>query len=242
MEPIVNFFSKDTSQAANLIGHSLFLLFNTINVSYLVLVQWFALKQLHKSTLLQLALAGCFLQGISCTSSVARWNVGDPTSAHFGIPSAIFGILGQTLCNMAYIALWFHRTEQQTLKMLGWTFFSVLGGALAVITYVKWDYTGASFMYLILYGLSSSIWHIVSVWRFRGEHKDGKVSISESTASSSSISRILAVAIFLEALALCLEKFTTSVFPYIGSGIHYSSTVLVMVYASGIDHTYRIIA
>jgi len=237
---IVNFFSTDAEgsdllRAGMLIGHAFFLLFNVINVSYLALVQWYALRQLNKSTLLQLALAGCFLQQFSCIASVARWNEGDPHSAHFGMPSAIFGILSHAPCDMAYLFLWFHRTEQQTLIKIGCAFFALLNAVLVTVTYTKWDYSGSSFKYLIMYGLTSTLWHIVAVWRFRGEHNDGKVRISESTASSSSISRILLLAIFMDFFALCLEAKAPPAFGNGAPGLHYSSTILVMVFASGMD-------
>lgn len=242
MPPIVNFFSKDdpegsdTYVAAFVMGHSLFLLFNIINASFLVLVQWFALGQLNRgNTLLKLTFAGCFLQQFSCISSVSRWNTGDPYGALYGIPSAVFGILAHVPCDMAYLYLWFHRREQHLYVRCGCGSLLVLGVVLAGLTIVKWDETAKGFAFLIMYGMVSTVWHIAAVLRFRSSHANGKVRISESIASHDSIQKILALAILLDFGAVLIEGMGAPVFSNGAPGIHYSATILVMVYASRMD-------
>jgi len=233
---IVSFFSDDeegTSQflAANMIGHSLFLLFNVINATYLILVQGFGLGRLQKDTLLKLTLAGCLLQHGSCIASITRWNLGTPHAAQYGIPSAVFGIVAHVPCDMVYFFLAFHRAGQAGIVKAGCAALTVLGVLLSVLTYTNWDDSTESFKYLLMYGPISTLWHIFAVWKHRSDRAKGEVDGVMAGPEEDSVSKILLTAILIDVVAIGLEGGAPKVFSNGAPGMHFCATLLVAIFA-----------
>lgn len=233
--PVVYFTSEaeegtDPYTAAYVLGHTIFFMFNVIHVVYFLSVQGYALGNLGKNKLFQLTALGCFIQLGSCYSSVSRWNTGDPHGFRYGVPSAICGIMAHVPEDMVYVFLMFYKNDQPAKVKIGCGLILAWGVLLSFLSYTNWDYTGASFKYLLGYGPLSTLFHLIVTFRFRSALNKGEVS---TEGDSDEASKVLLVAILLDVAAVAMEMAAPPVFQNGAPGIHYSATILTVMYVSG---------
>jgi len=234
---IVEFFENppDGSEfqaTGYVVAHSLFLLYNVLNVAFLLIVQWFALGRLQRSNVLKLTFLGCFLQQFSCISSVTRWNIGDPVGI-FGIFSASFGIAAKVPLDIAYIYVYFNKGYRKAL-LKGSVFFIILGISLLVATLVNWETD--HFEYLTMDTVASTIWHIVAVLKCRTAFMNGDISIRESIITADSMSKLLLVVPLLDVFSLLFHILgAPDFFGVASAGIPFTSGVLLFVYLGRMD-------
>jgi len=234
---VVDFFDHDPpagtalQATANVIGHALFLLVNVLNIAFLLIVQWLILGRLQRSNVLKLTLLGCFFQACSCTSSVIRWNIGDP-SGPLGIVSCLSGIAAHIPIDIAFIYVFFNR-GYATALLKGSVFFIIVGTSLLVLTYVKFETD--SFKYLTGYHPISVLWHVVAAFKLRSAYKNGVVSISESIISADSMSKLLLVVPLLDIVAFLLNAVAPPALAQPLTGVMYMNAVLLLVYVGRMD-------
>jgi len=232
--PIDYFGKPEDEAAAMVVAHSLFLLFNVINVSYLVLVQWFALGNLKGSSVLKLTLAGCFLQQLSCIPSIIRWNTEDPYGI-WGYPSACFSAFSRVPIDIAMLYVCFNKDYKSALKK-GTVVWVLFGTVLAVLTIKNWDGTSKSFSIVKLYGPIDVLYRLVSAWRLRSAHDKGHVSNSDPNVSPDQMGNIIVLYMILEFTTLIVEAGVVGTLLKISaSGIHFSAALLLMLYVNKMD-------
>jgi len=231
----IDFFGKPEDQAAVMVvGHSIFLLFNVINVAYLVLVQWFALGKLKGSSVLKLMLAGCLLQQFSCIPSIVRWNTQDPYGI-WGYPSACFSVFSRVPIDIAMLYVCFNKDYKSVLKTgtIIWVLFGII---LAVLSIKNWDGTSKSFSVAMMYGPIDSLYRLVSAWRLRNAHGEGHVSNSDPTVSPQQMGNIIILYMILEGVTFIVEAGVVgTLFKIAVSGVHFSAALLLMLYVDKMD-------
>jgi hypothetical protein len=86
-------------------SHFGFFMFNFINVSYLLFIEGYALRNIDrgsgKNFLHLLCLIGCAYQICSCITSMTRLNLNDEFNSFWANGGTIFGNMGFALCNSA---------------------------------------------------------------------------------------------------------------------------------------------
>jgi len=232
-EPLVGSVEEATGKV---IGHSLFLLINVLNVSFLLIVQWLILGRLHRSNVLKLTLLGCFCQVISCIFSIIKWNIGDPIGP-LGVAGTFAGIAAHIPIDIAFIYAFFYK-GYSTALVRGSVFFIIVGISLVTVTYVNWDVgVGETpFKYLKMYHLVSVTWRLVTEFRLLSAFKNGDVSISESIISADSMSKLLLVVPVLDIASVLCNALGSAVFKLPAIGIGFMSAVLLFVYVGKMDH------
>ena len=237
--PILNFFTHkddypygtDDRNVVFLIGHLGFWFFNFLNVSYLILFEWFAFGRLRKNRLSQLSLLASFTQMISCCSSIYRYNTNDEYGfwGHF---STIVGLIAYTVFNIAFIYLCFHRNDPKFIG-IGGAFCAVVGIACFVLGYIKWE--EAPFVYFRIFIGVSTVWHIVAMNIGLNAHRNGVIQIDASIISSDNMNNTFVVCILLDVVALIIALTGLPVFTYALTGMTFTSMTILMVFVGRMD-------
>ena len=227
MTDLVDFLSD--SYTAYMISHCGFWLFNALNCSYLIVFEWFVFQRLPKNYLSKLALLACFIQSLSCISSIHRYNINDPYGlyAHVGV---VTGLLALVFMNMGFFYL--HFKGQHILT--GWMIMTILPIIDCVFSFVYWGQVEYFFYFKSYFGLSM-VYQLVVIITANIHHKNGAIAISDSILSSETMSKVLVANLGLHIVAFAMQATGIPIFKYPGTGLAFMNFNILMLYAGRMD-------
>lgn len=216
------------------VSHFGFFMLNFINVSYLVLVEGIALRNLGKNFLHKMCLAGCALQICSCFTSMWRENINDEFSKLYANGGTFFSNFGFALCNSAVSVVWFHASKNRikwwTITTIGWLLFHNVD---SVISYMTWDEKHFwAFRPMVVIATVNQT--IAMIYCFI-QVKKGAIVVNPDAASKEQFERICLAMIAANATALGLASLSMPMFRYPQSGWIYTTCVVFCKFAGQMD-------
>eukprot|EP00593_Proboscia_inermis_P003418 CAMPEP_0171299628 /NCGR_PEP_ID=MMETSP0816-20121228/8467_1 /TAXON_ID=420281 /ORGANISM="Proboscia inermis, Strain CCAP1064/1" /LENGTH=279 /DNA_ID=CAMNT_0011775579 /DNA_START=104 /DNA_END=943 /DNA_ORIENTATION=+ len=216
------------------VAHFGFFMLNFINVSYLVLVEGIALRNLGKNFLHKMCLAGCALQICSCFTSMWRENINDEYNAFWSGGGTFFSNFGFALCSSAVSVVWFHASKNRikwwTITAIGWLLFHNVN---SVISYMQWDekHFGPFRPMVVIAALYQSI---VMIYCFV-QVKKGAIVVNPEAASKDQFERICLTMIAANVVAIGLTLLNMPMFKYPQTGWIYCTCVVFCKFAGQMD-------
>lgn len=238
--PITNYLSTmsepEGSKDRNAIffaGHIGFLLFNIINVGYIIFFDGIALRRLKDNLLTKITLVACVFQICSCSTSIRRYNNND----EFGIDGKIgvaTGLVAYFFGNIVYMHVCFPKTYKKVLPF-GVIFLTVLSIAIMKLMLRNWDDEPRPFFFKH-YVAGSSVFHVISNFSCMRAHQKGEISIDENILRKDQLNRVFGVCMFLELVSVVLSHLLKSpIEVYPDTGATYSLMVIIAGYVGRMD-------
>jgi len=221
------------------LGHYGFLLFNVLNVTYVVLFEGYALGNLRKNFMLQLATVACFSQSVSCYSSLVRYNINDEHSwwREFGTVTSCcaFSFFGATALGMLVLCL---ADDTSDCGRTWWRIGSVAWALAAIGTclYNILNYDPDNFPLFKYFVFASNVLMVISlgvmVYTLRNKNK---ILVYEGL-SNDALVRIYSVLLGLGIVVLLLPGITGApIFQFPCTGFNFSVLVIASKFA-GVLH------
>jgi len=241
----VNFLAKeddldvgsDDRNMNFMLSHFGFLLFNVMNVAYLLLIEGYALGKLQTNVLSKIALVGCACQVLSCITSIHRFNINDEYGRPIGIESAFFGLLAYFFMNSAVTHLYLHGFSN---RLTLWKIGTVAWFALSLFAFVmgrnNWDDSDQPFRYFRYIVASSKIFWAGGVGYTSYSLKKGTINIDPSSImSTDSMVKVFNVLTCGTALSFAMMTFLGPIFTYPPTGLCYTCIVIAMKFGGEMD-------
>lgn len=233
-----------------LLGHSGFLMFNLINIFYILVFHGYVLRRLKNNFLMKMALLACIVQVFSCLCSIHRYNINDEFGlwAHY---SNAFGLSAFAILNFIILHIFLNANRNkyfhfnpfdmelfEKLKVgyvtVGATIWTALAMAAWTIGRINWEMEDFKF-FRIYISLSTAHQLLSYILVLRAVHK-GKVGLPEDFPVSNEIlKRVLISAIGLVLLAIGGASTAMPVFQYPATGLTYTVMVIVVSFVGEMD-------
>jgi len=252
--PYFHWFTKDTDDSLpyetaefnterNIyfyLAHYGFLLFNVLNVTYIVLFEGYALGNLRKNFMLQLATVGCFSQILSCISSLVRYNINDEYSwlGKFGIASGAFAFSFVAAAAMHMLVLCLADVNSDCGRKW-WRIGSVAWALFGIVTFflmINENWGHNPIPYFRGFVVASNALMVISlgvmIYTLRNKNK---ILVYEGL-SNDALVRIYSVLLVLGIVMLALQYITKApIFQFPCTGFNYSVLVIASKFA-GVMH------
>jgi len=214
-------------------GHIGFLLFNVINVGYIIFFEGIALRRLKSNLLTKIALIACIMQAWSCVTSIRRYNINEEYNfdGKLGVGTGLVSFFFE---NLTYLYICFHKNYKKVLPF-GVIFLIALNTATMMLMLRDWDNVPRPIFYKA-YVAGSSIFHMISNFSCMRAHQKGVINIDENILKKDQTNRVFGVCIFLELVITVLAgllKLPIQVYP--GTGATFSLMVIVAGYVGRMD-------
>lgn len=243
MEPYINIFDTGGDDDANYdlklgsdsrainfaASHFGFFMFNFINVSYLLFIEGYALRNIGmnagKNFLHLLCLIGCSCQICSCITSMTRYDINDEFNPFWANGGTIFSNMGFALCNSAVSVVWFVNSDNRNRKWLITTiFFIVVHNINSVISYMLWDEKHfAPFRPMVAF---SAVYQTFIIGFTIYLIKKGSINVKPAVASKDQFIRLCQVLVAINILSLALTQLHMPMFLYPETGWIYATCVV----------------
>ena len=202
-------------------SHFGFFMFNFINVSYLLFVEGYALRNIGrghgKNFLHMLCLIGCACQMCSCITSMTRYNINDEFNSFWANGGTGFSNMGFALCNSAVSVVWFANSDNRNKYwLITGIFWIVAHNVNSVYSYTKWDEEHFNpFRPMVVI---SAVYQTIAMGYCLFSIKNGSISVNPAVASKDQFSRLcqILIGINVVGLVLCLQKMPMFIYPETG--------------------------
>ena len=211
-------------------GHIIFFTCNFLNVFYMVLIQGLALRNLFKSRLLQLTLVGCFLQMMSCMTSLTRLSMNDEYSG-WGKAGSALSYVGYNFMNYSCSYVIF---KSNTKPILITTSVGTLIAIVAfVLEQITWDET--NFLYFRIFVGITTFFQCVSMYFGYHHLKKETISTDPSIISNDAMKRLFLVLFATDVLCIAtmFSKLPYLLYPF--TGVSYIVVVVMATYVSKME-------
>jgi len=202
-------------------AHFGFFMINFINVSYLLFIEGYALRNIGrgagKNFLHLLCLLGCSCQICSCITSMTRENINDEFNSFWANGGTIFSNMGFALCNSAISVVWFANSDNRNRNwLITAIIWIVVHNVDSVYSYMKWD--EEHFTPFRPFVIISAVYQTVAIGFTLYSINKGSISVNPAVASKDQFARLcqLLIAINFVALALCTLKKPMFLYPETG--------------------------
>lgn len=223
-----------------LLGHSGFLLFNLINVFYVLVVHGYVLRRLQKNFLMKMALVACTVQVFSCLCSIHRYNINDEFGlwAHY---SNAFGLTAFAILNCIILHVFLNANRHNYFHKLkvgyvtvGATLWIALAMAAWTVGRIHWE--TEDFKFFRIYISLSTAHQLFSYILVLRAFSKGTVGLPQDfPVSNQMVQRVLLSAIFLVLLAIGGAASAMPVFQYPATGLTYTVMVMVVSFVGEMD-------
>lgn len=237
--PIVDFLSTMSTpygKDRNTIfftAHIGFLVFNIVNVLYLLFFEGIALGRLMKNHLSKLAFIACSFQIWSCVTSIRRYNIDEEYNVD-GQVGVATGLVAFFFSNVVYLYVCFHKNYRKVVPF-GVILFMAFEAVIFKLMMVHWDDKPRPTFFKINVA-GSSLFHIISNVSCMRAVQNGEISIDPSILSKNQLSRVFGVVIFLElAITVCVGVLQLPIQVYPGTGATFSLMVIIAGYVGRMD-------
>jgi len=219
-------------------AHFGFFMFNFINVSYLLFIEGYALRNIGrgagKNFLHLLCLFGCAFQVCSCITSMTRYNINDEFNSFWANGGTISGNMGFAMCNCAVSVVWFANSDKRSKYwLLTAIAFLVVHNVNSVLSYMFWEKLHfLTFRPMVgvsaLYQIAAMIYCLYSI-------KKGSIHVNPKVASKDQFARICQVLIVINVLASFLTSREMPMFLYPETGWIYTTCVVFCKFLGQMD-------
>lgn len=220
-------------------SHFGFFMINFINVSYLLLIEGYVLRNIGRGTgknfLHMLCLIGCVCQVCSCITSMTRENFNDEFNTFLANGGTIFSNMAFALCNSAVSVVWFansdNRNKYWLITSIAWI---VVHNVDSVYSYMRWD--DKHFVPFRPMVAISAVYQTAAIGYCLYSIKKGSISINPAVASKDKFSRLCQVLIAVNVLALVLSsQLHMPMFLYPETGWIYATCVVFCKFLGQMD-------
>jgi len=211
-------------------SHFGFFMINALNVSYLLFIEGYALRNIGrgagKNFLHLLCLIGCFFQMCSCITSMTRYNMNDEFSSFWANGGTIFSNMGFAFCNIAVSVVWFANSDNRKRNWLITAIvFIVAHNVNSVLSYKSWD--EKHFVTFRPAVIASAVYQTIVIGFTLYSINKGSISVKPSVASKDQFARLCQVLIAINILALaCSGLLNMPMFIYPETGWIYATCVV----------------
>jgi uncharacterized membrane protein len=234
--PIVNFWvdsqpeGAEGRNAAFLVSHCIFCMFNILNVCYLILFEELTFQRLRQNHLLKLGFCACFCQIFSCCTSIHRYNIDDEYGV-YGRAGTLISLVAFMFFNFTDLYLIFQRNTKAIRFGMG--FWVVAGIACCIAGEANWE--TKNFAYFRIFVAVSTLSHVVGLMLVHRSLKHGSISIDESIASKETMLTMFKVLIFVDVMCMIGAAIGKPILSYPGTGLSFSVMVIAVSHVGRMD-------
>jgi len=217
-----------------LLGHYGFWLFNVVHVLYLIFVEGYALRTLKKNRLHQNLVAACFVQILSCTCSLIRYNTNDEFSV-WGKLGTLTGCIALYFLCAAVTPIFFLNSNESVKweKIISWI-TAILFTTVMFGTYIKWEdnIPTRAFVYFQPFVVLTTVYHTGAYGYAWYNLKKDTITIDPSIIGKEEFQRLLIVLVCANVLILTIK--IVLAFPwalYAITGATYTNVIVFTKYA-----------
>jgi len=211
------------------LSHFGFFMFNFINVSYLLFIEGYALRNIGrgagKNFLHLLCLLGCSCQMCSCITSMTRENINEEFDLFWSNGGMIFSNMGFALCNSAVSVVWFANSDNRNRNWLIMaTVWIVVHNVDSAYSYMVWEQR--HFIPFRPMVAISAVYQTVAFGFTLYLIKKGSIRVNPVVVSKDQFARLCQVLITINFVALALTMLKMPIFLYPETGMIYATCVV----------------